>query len=413
LQLFWQPNGTNGFTLATSATNSALATGSVGIRVGLGGSLDNFSAAAASAPTPQNATLTFSENFATGYPSNLGSQLTSYWKNQVGNLSIVNSSATGQATYNLATLNGISQANVSVQSVVNVAAGQYAGLVTRYQGSGDQNMYLGVIASSGSGYLAQIYVNLGGVWTALASNAIGASGQGTLLFTAIGSTLQLFWQPTGTNGFTLAASAMNSSLTTGSVGMRAGSGGALANFTAAVTTAPTPQNATLPFSENFASATYPSGLGSQLSTYWKNQLGNISIVNGNATGQPAYNMATLNGVNQANVSVQAAVNVAAGQYAGLVTRYQTGGMYLGVITSSGSQYLAQIYVDLNGMWTLLSSASIGTSGQGTLLFSTSGSSLQLSWNGTLVASATDTHLSSGSVGMRIGEGTGITSFSAS
>src|SRR5262249_31291923 len=154
-------------------------------------------------------------------------------------------------------------------------------------------------------------------------------------------------------------------------------------------TSPTPQNATLPFSENFAAATYPSGLGSQLSSYWKNQVGNISIVNGNATGQPMYNMATLNGVNQANVSVQAAVNVAAGQYAGLVTRYQGTGdqnMYLGAIASSGSEYLAQIYVNVNGVWTILNSISIGASGQGTLLFTTIGSSLQLFWNGTLVAS---------------------------
>lgn len=360
--------------------------------------------------TPPSASLPFTDNF------NAGSQLSSYWQNQVGNLSIVNKNATGQAATNLATLHGINQGNVSVQADVTVAAGQFAGLVARYHGTGDTNMYFGAIVANGSGFLAKILVNINGTWTVLVSNSIGTVGNGTLLFATIGSSLRLFWQPTGTKGFVLAASAMNSALTMGSVGIRAGSGAMLTNFVAAVANPVSPQNASLTFSEDFTAANYPSGLGSQLSSYWQNQLGNLSIVNSNATGPSTINTATLNGVRQANVAVQADVNVAAGEFAGLVSRYQGTGdqnMYMGAIVSSGSGFVAKLLVNVNGTWTQLAPAmSIGSTGKGTLLFKTIGTTLQLNWNGTLIVSATDSRLSAGSVGIRTGSGAGIANFTA-
>jgi hypothetical protein len=406
LQLFW--NGV----MVLSTTDSSLTGGSVGLRVGQGAAAANFSATAV---TLQNAALPFTENFgAANYPSNPGAQLSSYWQNQAGDLSLVNGKATGQTAYNVATLNGINQANVAVQAAINVPIGQYAGLVTRYQGTADQNMYFGMIASSGSGYVARIFVNHSGVWTLLApATSVGTVGQGTLLFTAIGSSLQLFWQPSGTNGFKLVTSATDASLTTGSVGIRVGSGAALAYFTA---TAVTPQNATLPFNENFSAANYPSNPGAQLSSFWQNQVGDLSLVNGKATGQTTYNLATLNGVNQSDVLIQAVINVPVGQYAGLVTRYQGTGdqnMYFGMIASTGSGYVAKIYVNHNGVWTLLAPAkSVGTVGQGTLQFTTIGSSLQLFWNGVMIISTTDSSLKTGSVGARLGQGAALINFTA-
>jgi hypothetical protein len=126
----------------------------------------------------------------------------------------------------LVTLNGVNRANVSVQAAINVPAGQSAGLVARYHGAGDTNMYVASIASRGSGYVAQIYVNFNGVWTLLASKSIGTVGQGTLRFTTIGTSMQLFW-----NG-ALIVSATDSRLTSGSVGLRVSQGAMMADFSA-------------------------------------------------------------------------------------------------------------------------------------------------------------------------------------
>ena len=87
-------------------------------------------------------------------------------------------------------------------------------------------------------------------------------------------------------------------------------------------------------------------------------------------------------------------------------------MYFGAIVSSGTTYYAQIYVNHNGVWTLLASNSVGTTGQGTLLFTTIGSALQLSWNGVLVASANDSSLSTGSVGLRVSQNATLANFTA-
>jgi hypothetical protein len=318
----------------------------------------------------------------------------------------------------VATLNGINTANEYAQGLINVQRGQSAGLVVRYQGTGNHNMYYGAIVPSGTGFAAEIGITLNGVSKLLtAATPISGGGQGTLLFVAIGSSLRLYWQPAGVNGFSLVASATNTSLTTGSVGMRIGAGATLTSFNADVANVPAPQNAALAFSEDFTNPTYPSGLGSQLTSYWQNQVGDLSIVNGNATGQAATNEATLNGVNVANVSVQAAVNVPPGKFAGLVARYKGTGdrnMYFAEISASGSGYVASIWMNLSGVWTRLTPlTSIGASGQGTLGFTTAGSSLQLFWNGTLIVSATNTRLTSGSVGVRIGQGAALANFSAS
>jgi hypothetical protein len=194
------------------------------------------------------------------------------------------------------------------------------------------------------------------------------------------------------------------------VGMRGKPGATFANFTALATT---PQNAPASFNENFSAANYPGGLGGQLSSYWQNQTGDMMIVNGKATGQSALNLATLNGLNQANVTVQAALSVHAGQSAGLVARYQGGNMYYGAIVSSGSGFVAQIWIYKGGVWTLLKQKSIGASGQGTLTFKAIGSSLQLFWNNVLVVSATDTRLTTGTVGLRESQGAAAGNFSVS
>jgi len=419
IQLFWQPNGTTGFSQVAAVTNATLTTGSVGVLVSAGTGVSSFNAAVANVVAPQNATLPFAENFAAGnYPANLGSQLSNFWTNQSGNLSIVNGNAVGQTTLNLATLNGITQANTAVQSVVNIPAGQYAGLVSRVQGNGVQSMYFAAIVSSGAGYVAAVWICQGGAFTLLTSvNPIVGNGQGTMLLKTVGTSIQLYWQPNGTNGFSQVAVATNATLTTGSVGVLVSAGTAISSFNAAVANVVAPQNATLPFMENFSAVNYPAGVGSQLSSYWQNQLGNTSIINGKATGQTSLNVAALNGVNVANTTVQAAINVPIGQYFGLVSRYGGVGdqnMYFAGIVSTGTGYAAAIWVNQAGVWTQLTAlVSIAGSGQGTLRFTTIGSSLQLFWNGALIVGATDSRLTAGTIGVRIGAGASMADFTVS
>jgi hypothetical protein len=101
-------------------------------------------------------------------------------------------------------------------------------------------MYYGAIYanSDASFYTAQIWRNLGGVWSQLTLvnlkdlNAALNTGSGTLKFSASGTSLKLFWQPTGAASATLVATATDSALTSGSVGMRAGQGAAVSSFAA-------------------------------------------------------------------------------------------------------------------------------------------------------------------------------------
>src|SRR5439155_1353830 len=95
-------------------------------------------------------------------------------------------------TNNLSTVNGINQADVSVTASVVLTSGQTVGLVRRYGGALDSNYYLAQFSSSGSGFQATIWKNIGGVYTRLVTGLTVSSGTGTLEFKTMGSTLQLF-----------------------------------------------------------------------------------------------------------------------------------------------------------------------------------------------------------------------------
>ena len=122
-------------------------------------------------------TLPFSDNFNT--PPN-STFVGAGWNTNLGTISRVNGlvQATGPATTNIATLNGLSVSDVALQADVSVApiAGQSAGLVARYSGTGDSNMYLGAIyPTAGGSYGAVIEKNVRGVWTILSSVAVPSS----------------------------------------------------------------------------------------------------------------------------------------------------------------------------------------------------------------------------------------------
>src|SRR5262249_6930187 len=144
------------------------------------------------------------------------------WTDQNGNITVVNGkAATGTAAgSNLSTVNGINQGDVSVMATVNLTAGQSVGLVTRYGGTLESNLYLGQFFGAASGkFQATIWKNIGGNYTLLTTGLTVTSGTGTLEFEAVGPSLKMIFTPDGGTGM-LVAFADDLSLTSGSVGMR-------------------------------------------------------------------------------------------------------------------------------------------------------------------------------------------------
>src|SRR5204862_169563 len=136
--------------------------------------------------------------------------------------------------------------------------------------------------------------------------------------------------------------------------------------------------------------------------------GNITVVNNQATGSGPgkTNLSTVNGISAANVKVTADVALAAGQDVGLVTRYsgpQESNFCLGQLASTPKGFQATIWKNVGGALTKLTKGITVSSGAGTLTFDIHGSTLTLSLNGSVLATATDTDLVSGSVGLRLGE----------
>jgi len=386
-------------TLVAFANDTRLTTGTVGIDASIGGTVDNFSAS--SAPLNQ-ASLPFNDDFTTA----TNQQLSSNWLNQRGNFQVSGGMAAGHASLNIATLNGVNAADVAVQADVNVtgAAGQSAGLVARYSGPGNQNLYLGRLVKTESGFNVELIRNVNGGSTTLFKQSVTSTGSGTLRFEVMGSSLKLFLNNT------LVAFANDSRLTAGTVGIDTSVGGTVDNFSAS--TMPLTQ-VSLPFSDDFTTAT-----NQQLSSNWLNQRGNFQVSGGLAAGHGLSNVATLNGVNAADVAVQADVNVtgAAGQSAGLVARYSGPGiqnLYLGRLVNTDSGFKVELIRNVNGASATLFSQNVTSTGSGTLRFEVMGSSLKLFLNNTLVAFANDTRLPTGTVGIDTSVGGTVDNFQVS
>jgi subtilisin-like proprotein convertase family protein len=385
-------------TLVAYAFDGDLTSGSVGMRLSQTTTADNFNAAAVVQTTPP---LPFKDDFS--MPSD-GSQLSRNWSDQFGNISISSGQAVGTAGNNLSTVNGLNQPDVAVSIDVNLtSSNQAAGLVTRYSGPLYNNFYLGQIVDTGSGFKTEIFKNIGGTFTQLAVGSVVNTGIGTLEFEAAGPSLKLIFNST------LVAFADDLSLTGGSVGMRLSQTTTADNFNAAAIVQTTPP---LTFKDDFS---MPSD-GSQLSRNWTDQSGNITISSGQAVGTAGYNLSIVNGINKADITVSADINLtSSNQAAGLVTRY--GGLldsnyYLAHLFDTGSGFKAEIYKNIGGVFTQLALGS-STSGMGTLTFKVHGSNLELDLNGTVLVTAIDTSLTTGSVGMRLSQGTTMDNFMAS
>jgi hypothetical protein len=113
------------------------------------------------------------------------------WAERFGDMALANHQVQFADRPSLATLDGVSSADIRVQADVTVsAAGQLAGLAARYAGPGDTNMdWAGLVDQDGQ-LLAQIRQNAGGTWTTLASIPV-ASGAGHIRLDVVGATLLL------------------------------------------------------------------------------------------------------------------------------------------------------------------------------------------------------------------------------
>jgi hypothetical protein len=408
--------------IAAVADSSITTPGSVGIRGSAGAQLSNFSASAVTLTNPSIA-----PSFTDPLAPTLDRQLGANWidvagdfaSNAAGNLAAVVTSPP-----NIAVLNGVAATNVSESVMVtNLLSGQSAGLVARYQGTGDANYYLGAISRSGNIFTAMIYKNIKGVYTLLVSAPVSASlfnGTGVIQFEAEGPSLRLFVVKAGAP--TLVAAAADQSITTpGSVGIRGAAGTQFSNYTVNPVTLTVP-SITPSFTDNFAAT-----LDGQLSANWVVQAGDFVH---NAAGNmapistSAVSLGLLNGVATADVIESVTVtNLLSGQSAALVARYQgpsDANYYDAVISRTGAAYKATIYKNIKGIPTVLISAAVPASlfnGTGTIQLSVIGSSLQMfvfkGATPTLVASTSDHSITAaGSVGIRGSAGTQFSAYNA-
>jgi uncharacterized repeat protein (TIGR01451 family) len=363
--------------------------------------------AAGSMVAPLNATLPFTDSFAT-----LGNrpEFSPYWTDGLGTMIGINNQPFGVGDFDLATLNGVSQADAAVTAGVSLSAGETAGLVSRYRGPGYSNFYLGQLRSIGNGqFQAAIFDNIGGTFNTLTVGSTVNSGTGALEFELVGSSLKLLWNNQ------LVAYAQDTSITApGSVGMRLSQGVNVSSFSANKITSPPVQ--AVPFTDTFRGISD----GSQLTTNWSDQLGNVTVVNSTATGEGAFNLSTVNSLSIGNAKVTANINVNPGGNAGLTARYGGPGysnFYLGQLRDLGNgRFQAAIFKNIGGVFTTITVGSTtASSGTGTLEFEVVGSSLKLIFNNKLLASGFDTSLTvaaGGSAGMRLGQGATASSFSA-
>jgi hypothetical protein len=204
-------------TLVVSALDSTLTgPGSVGVRGGQGVTFDNFTATALAPAVP------FMDDFNRASSTDLGSN----WLEAAGNLEIQGNRLIPTTALDVALYTGASLADVAVAANVVVSASgvQYAGLAARYSGPGDSNMYLGMILGINGNFQAQIYRNVGGAWTLLASAAV-ATGTGLMRFEVQGSSLRLFFNSV------LVTSATDATIVgPGLTGVRGGNGNPFDDF---------------------------------------------------------------------------------------------------------------------------------------------------------------------------------------
>jgi hypothetical protein len=160
----------------------------------------------------------------------------------------------------------------------------------------------------------------------------------------------------------------------------------------------------------------PGGAG--LGPRWLSRVGAFRVREGRAVApaEPFFHLATVKGLDVADVVVEADVDVprAADRHGGLVARYSgpvDTNEYIGLLVRRGGEYFAEIWC--NGQDAGRLAQNRVDTGRGRLRFEVVGNSLRLFLNGRLVSSARDDRLRRGGVGLRATAGVTFADFSAS
>ena len=313
------------------------------------------------------------------------------WTQPVGFFRALGSQVQGGQAVNLAILNAVHQSDVDVQAFVSITGLNHtAGLLARYQGAGNTNFYLGKLSRTNTGFTAAIFKNVAGVVTLLTTaNITSTTGKANLRFLVTGTSLNLF-----VNNI-LVVNAFDTSLATGSVGIRADAYARLDDFRASAVTTD------VPFSDNF---NQPDNSG--LSIQWTRRAGDFKVAGNTAVAASptALSLATLVGVQQANVNVKADVTLTtSGDEVGLLASYAGPGdaeLLPGPRAQDDrrvqSQHRQERRRRRNDVDNPLDVAAL----TGTISFRIQGTSLLLFMNNVQQLSATDSSLTAGSVGIR-------------
>lgn len=372
--------------LVVQATDTMLTTGTVGLRSDNFASFDNFDVKTVRAELP------FTENFG-------GQALDLPWVDQVAPFALTGGQAVpSNSAISLATLAGVNAQNAEVQADIAITnTGGVGSLVLGYNGPGNSNYYTALAyrepgnpaPTPFSLYLfrrdASTYVQLG--------PRVMVAALGTLKFRMLGNQLTLLLNNVQQ------ITATDNTFTGGSVGIRGFVDPASAGTVTIDNFSATNLNF-LPFNDSFTAAT--------LDPNWFIRAGGYSTtaVAGKAAGTTAFNAMTLGRFNLANVDMSAVIEIAsaAGNFANLLARVSGDGLsfYFGTIYHDGTQFKAEIYLNLNGALTLLGSQNLGANPivGSTMRFTAIGGQLKLFLDAAELVAATDFFLTIGAVGIR-------------
>jgi len=304
------------------------------------------------------------------------------WTEQTGGYAITPNSATATASPSVASFNGISLRDVSVEGEVSLAnGGGYQGFMARYSGPADSNMYWGGLVNRGS-FLAEIWRNSGGTWTLLAREGV-AGGSGSLQFDVIGESLKL-----SLDGVVVAFA--NDAVITqaGGIGMRGSLGTSVDNFSYARLQ----QTVAGPLFRDF----FNLSDGSPPNRFWISDFGNFVIEADRLVGQGRINNTSLGTAPATDGTVTATVRAdAVGKFAGIMAR-STGrndaDMYwAGLVNRTGS-LSSEVWRNLGGSWTLLEAethAGLDPAAEQAIAFDIVAAELVFTVNGTTAHDLTD------------------------
>jgi hypothetical protein len=321
--------------------------------------------------------------------------LSGFLATRTGAIGVANQEAVAAGTgVSIVTLNGVSIVDSASQAFINLRSGTSVGLVARYTGAGDRNMYVASVAREGTGFVGRIWRNLGGRWRALAGGPVTVAS-GVLSFEVAGSSLTLLF-----NGIRIAGAYDTAIAAPGAVGIRTTlPGGSSDNYSQDTLVAPARVSAALPFADAFTGFGDPYVPGA-----WSKRFGNLARANNVVVSRvEGVLLMALNDVSVRDSRSEAFVNLVNGSAVTLVARY-TGAadsrMYSAGLVRTATGYAGLIWLNRGTGWVLLASGP-AVGGSGILRFDAVGTALTLFLNGRRIAATSNRAITGpGTLGIR-------------